>query len=313
VAFPVPAPSTRAFRPASALVCLVRLACLALLAAGLAACRAREGHPVAYRFAADTTYSLRYEASLEGRAGGSRGDRPYRADASAGLSFTAVPDSAAGRVGLAFTADSVAFRASDRDEQESRYMEDRLRRYRAEVVLSRTGQLLALAEEPDLPPVELSPVSFGRYLAYGMPALPDGEVAAGSEWKVEQALLDKFHPEARVVKRYRAVAIRETPGGRRLDCRVEVEVFLEEGLAARGPRSAADSARPGLTGRGETVFDLDRGLPVSSVLELEGRFATPVRQEGEAGKEGAGASDSGRVVEVPIDLRLRLSLRFGRD
>lgn len=290
--FPLPrVAAVRAALPAAAIIAL------------LGGCR-EPGRPAGYRFAAGAAYTLRYEASLEAKAESFRGDRPYRAGASARLAFTAAPDSAAGRATLSLSADSVSIHASDRDAQESRYMEERLRRYRAEAVLSRTGQLLSVTEEPDLPPVEFSPVSFGRYLAYGMPALPVEVVAPGSEWTVEQALLDKFHPEARVVKHYRAEAVRQTSEGALLDCRVDMQVFLEEGLGGPGPGSTPDSTRPSLSGRGAAVFNLDRGLPVSSDLELEGRFTSPIQE---------GVSDSSRVVDLPLILSLKLSLRFSQD
>lgn len=179
-------------------------------------------------------------------------------------------------------------------------MEERLRRYKVRLAISAGGKVLAVEEEPDLPPVDFSPLNFGRFLAYGIPAFPKEAVKAGSEWQVDQPLLDKFHPGSRVVKRYKAQGVRQTAEGRLLDCKVEVEAWLEDGLAAR-EAAAGGPPRPDLSGRGEAVFNLDRGLPVSSGLELEGRFLSQVRE---------GASDSARVVELPLRLGLRIELRF---
>lgn len=274
---------------------LVVLAVIAILAG----CE-RGGHRAAYRLSDRADYTLRYEAVLKGRAEGSRGSRPYDARAHARLGFKAVPDSAGGRIEIAFTADSIAFAASDRDGGEGRYMEERLRRYKARMVLTTSGKVLAVEEEPEPPPVDFSPLNIGRFLAYGLPAFPAIAVRAGSEWRVEQPLLDKFHPGSRLVKRYKAQGIRETGEGRLLSCAVEVEAWLEEDLS-QGQGSAA-APRPSLSGRGEAVFNLDRGMPVSSTLELEGRFNSQVRE---------GGSDSSRVVDLPVRLDLKLDLRFG--
>jgi hypothetical protein len=255
-----------------------------------------------YRFTADATYSISYQAVLSGKAEGFRGARAYDADARAGLLVKVDPDSSSGRIGLTVTADSIVYAASDRDAEEGRYMQERLRRYKARMVLSRTGQVLALEEEPDLPPVDFSPLNFGRFLAYGIPSFPREAVQAGSEWTTEQPLFDKFHPGSKVVKRYKVQGIRETPEGRLVECSVTLEAWLEDGLASPSARSAGDSGTPDLSGRGEAVFNLDRGQPISSTLELDGRFNSPIRE---------GGTDSGRVVDLPVRLGLRLDIRFG--
>lgn len=280
----------------------------AAVAAVLAGCN-RSGGVAEYRFAgrdpAGPGFPLRYEAVLEGRAEGLAGSKPYGSRASARLRFQTVPDSATGRIEAAFTADSVGFSASDRDAAETRYMEDRLRRYKARMVLSSTGRVLALEEEPEPPPVDFSPLNIGRFLAFGMPAFPSGPVQEGSEWQVEQPLLDKFHPASRVVKRYRVEEVRESGEGRLLLCSVEVEAWLESDLGTAGfgaSGASGDSTRPALTGKGEAAFDLARGVPVSSRLDMEGRFVSQVRENG---------LDSGRVVDRPIRLALRLDLQFG--
>lgn len=278
---------------------MIRAASLLLALSLFAGCR-QSSHTAAYRFSGEGAYSVRYEAALTGKAEDVRGARPYDAEAKATLSVKALPDSAAGRIELSLAADSVSYQASDRDNYEGRYMQERLRRYKAKMVLSSTGQVLSLEEEPDLPPVDFSPLNFGRFLAYGLPAFPKEAVKAGSEWTAEQPLLDKFHPGSKVIKRYKVRGVKETAEGRLLECAVTVEAWLEDGLGVR--TSSGDSARPALSGRGETVFNLDRGLPVSAVLELEGHFITQVPDP---------AADSGRVKDQPVRLGLRLDLRFG--
>ncbi len=312
-----PVPSLRTRLPASfhlaapavatgkALATAIAVAAAVAVAAALVGCN-RSGEVAEYRFAGgDSTgpgFPLRYEAVLEGRVEGLAGARPYDSRARARLRFQAVTDSAAGRIEAAFSADSIGFSASDRDAAETGYMEDRLRRYKARMVLSSTGRVLALEEEPEPPPVDFSPLNIGRFLAFGMPAFPSDPVKEGSEWLVEQPLLDKFHPASRVVKRYRVAEVRETAEGRLLLCSVNVEAWLDTDLGAAGYGSSGDTSRPALSGKGEAVFDLARGVPVSSRLEMEGRFVSQVRENG---------SDSGRVVDRPIRLALRLDLQFG--
>ena len=105
-----------------------------------------------------------------------------------------------------------------------------------------------------------------------------------------------------MVKRYRVEEVRETGEGRLLICAVEVEAWLEEGPGTPGSGAAGDSTRPVLSGKGEAVFNLDRGVPVSSRLDLEGLFTSPIRENG---------LDSGRLVDQAIRLALRLDLQFG--
>lgn len=276
------------------------LAACAALASLFAACRP-ESHVAAWRLSADSAYVLEYDVALEGEAEGFRGRNAYDARARARMAMSAVPDSAGGRFELTLTADTIEFQADDREGQEGAYMVERLRRYKARLALSTTGKVLAVEEEPDLPPVDFSPLNFGRFLAYGIPAFPQEPVKTGSEWQVDQPLLDKFHPGSRVVKRYKAQGVRQTAEGRLLDCKVEIEAWLEDGLASREP-AVAGQPPPDLTGKGETVFNLDRGLPVSSEFNLEGRFRSQVRE---------GSSDSARVVDLPLRLGLRVDLRFG--
>lgn len=286
----------------SASVRLAAQAVLAILAVfGFSGCR-EAGREAAYRFDPDQALAVRYQAVLTGKSDGFRAARGYEAMAKATFLLRAATDSASGRTELIMTADSIDYSASDRDPEESRYMRDRLIRYKAKISLARTGQVLALEEEPDPPPVDFSPLNFGRFLAYGLPAFPREAIHDGSTWISEQPLLDKFHPGSKVIKRYKVKAIRETAEGRLLECAVEVEAWLEDGLASPSAQAAGDSSLPDLSGHGETVFNLDRGLPISSTVELEGRFNSTVRE---------GQGDSGRVVDLPVRLGLKLDLSFG--
>lgn len=278
----------------------------------LSGCRT-ETHKAAYRLTDRAAYSLRYVAGLEGKAEGFGGSRHYDAQAKAHMAMKAVPDTAGGRMEVTLTADSISFQASDRDGYEGRYMVERLKRYKARLVLSATGQILALEEEPDLPPVDFSPLNFGRLLIYGMPAFPKEPLKPGSEWQVEQSLLDKFQPDSRIVKRYKVLGIRESTGGRLLECEVKLEAWLGEDLGSQEPVPEAGGpqvrgpdagrAQPSLTGKGGMVFNLDRGVPVSSDLDLQGRFTSRVRE--------GGGGDSANMVDLPLRLELRLKLGFG--
>jgi hypothetical protein len=266
----------------------------------LAGCRKEEGHRAAYRLSDPAPFDVRYEAVLEAGADGFRAARGYGSQASARLSMAAEPDSATGSLRLALSADSIAFRASDRDEEESRYMVERLKRYKARLVLTAAGQVLALEEEPDLPPVDFSPLNFGRFLVYGLPAFPDTSIREGSVWRIEQPLLDKFHPGSRLVKTFRAEAIRQTPEGRVLECGMDVEAWLEEDLDPEGSAPGDGTGRAALAGRGKARFNLDSGAPISTDLELTGRFLSRIRDR------------SAAAADHPIRLELRLDLRFGR-
>jgi hypothetical protein len=264
----------------------------------VAGCRKEEGHHAAYRLADPASFEVRYEAALEAGADGFRAARDYGSLASARLSVAAEPDSATGSLRLALTADSIAFRASDRDEEESRYMVERLKRYKARLVITAAGRALALEEEPDLPPVDFSPLNFGRFLLYGLPAFPDTAIREGSEWRIEQPLLDKFHPGSRLVKTFRAAGIRQTPEGRVLECGMELEAWLGEDLDPGGAAASGGTEKAALTGRGKVRFNLDKGTPIAADLDLTGRFLSRVR-------DGGGASE-----DHPIRLELRLDLRF---
>lgn len=272
------------------------------LGALLAGCR-EEGRLAAYRPpAADSARTVVYEVSLEGEAEGFRGARAYSARAFARLDLKAAPETSEGRLDLVITADTVAFSASDRDGSEGLYMVERLRRYKARLALDPSGRMLALEEEPELPPVDFSPLNFGRFLAYALPAFPAAPVRAGDAWNIEQPLLDKFHPSSRVVKRFKAASIRESPAGRVLVCTVEMEAWLEEGLGASPQGASAEAApSPALTGRGEAEFDLDRGRPLSSSLRLQGRLVSRLVE---------GPADSARTVDLPLRLGLQVDLRF---
>jgi hypothetical protein len=244
------------------------------------------------------TYGIHYQAALEAAG---KGKRSYASSASAGLSLKAGPapasrpaDTVKTNAELVLTIDSLAFGGADRDPGEDRYMVERLRKYRARLLLTRTGQILALEEEPALPPVELSTLNFGRWLLYCLPAFPTETIGDGSQWTAEQPLLDKFHPDSKVVKTYTATALRKSEAGRILKLKVEMSVLLED----LGDESAAKG--PALTGQGEVLFNLDKGLPVSMELTLQGNFRTPK----------APGSDSAAPASKPLRLKEYLLLRF---
>ena len=240
------------------------------------------------------TYKLRYSAETRAKAQGAWGQAPYLSAALAEFSVKASLDSAKSQIELALAVDTLDFKAAERSPEEDAYMDGRLRKYRAKLSLSRTGQALALEEEPALPPVDFSPLAIGRWLIYALPAFPDAPMRQGTRWDVSQSLLDKFHPDSRVEKHYTLSAIRETPGGDLAICLVVVEAWLGEdvGGAASGPA---------LKGSGKVVFNLRKGLPESAVLELEGRFRRgPPRP----------AADSGAADPQPLELRENLELTF---
>jgi hypothetical protein len=278
----------------------------------LASCRF-QSYRAAYVFSPGVTYAIRYGATLE--AGGT-GSRAYVSSAQAGLSLKALAPAAAapaaagdsarprseeelrppaGKAELSLTVDSLAFSGSDRDAGEDRYMADRLRKYRARFVFSEAGQALALEEEPALPPVEFSTLNFGRWLLYCLPAFPAEAIGDGAQWTAEQPLLDKFHPGSKVVKTCRAVSVRKTGAGRILKLDIEVKVLLED------LGDAVPVQGPALAGKGEAFFNLDRGLPLSVDLVMQGDFRLPAPQA---------AGDSGAVAIKPLRLKERLQLVF---
>jgi hypothetical protein len=267
-----------------------------------------KSYRAAYRFDPGVTYTLRYSAKLQGDAEGSWGKSPYEASSDAVFSIKAVADTSKGQTELTLAVDSLNYRSSERAPEEDRYMAGRLRKYRAKLLLSRTGQALSLEEEPGLPSVEFSPLNFGRMLVYGLASFPDADIKKGARWESRQPLLDKFHPETHIIKRYQLSSVRETPQGRIADFHVEIQAILEDELAALKPQAAVtakdkpapvDSAT--LSGKGEVEFNLDKGTPVSIDLEVEGEFLS-----GPASKPG----DSTARESLPLRLKQRLSLRF---
>lgn len=263
----------------------------ALSVLALSACRFQSAR-AAYAFAPGVTQTLRYEASLE--AGG--GARAYGSSASARLSFKTTPDSAKNADALSFTVDSLAFRGSDRDSGEGRYMAERLRKYRARLLLTPAGQILSLEEEPALPPVDFSTLDFGRWLLYGLPAFPAEDIGTGSQWTAEQPLLDKFHPDSKAVKTFTATALRKTAAGRLLTAKVSIAVRLEDLAETAG-------AGPELQGRGETVFNIDKGRPVSVDLEMEGDFLVGLPR-------APGDTTASAPASKKVHLKQRLRLDF---
>lgn len=249
-----------------------------------------------WRFDPGTASKLMYSAELRAKADGSWGSSPYVSSANAAFSMQASGDTSKGQFELTLTVDTLTYRSSERGPDEDRYMTGRLRKYRAKVSLSRTGQVLAMEEEPGMPPVEFSPLNFGRFLAYAMPSFPDAPIKKGSRWEIIQPLLDKFHPDSRVIKRFTLSAVRETPQGDMATLLVEMEAHLSEDLG-----EAEGTAQPAMTGSGQMVFNLSKGRPVSADLELEGRFISRLPQK---------TGDSTQPEPLPLRLQEKLSLRF---
>jgi hypothetical protein len=246
---------------------------LALASLYLVSCEFQSRRAV-WRLDPSVTYKVGYSAELRAKADGSWGSSPYVSAAEAEFSVHAVPDSAKGQIEISLAVDTLSYRSSERGPDEDDYMTGRLRKYRAKLALSRTGQLLTLEEEPGMPPVDFTPLNFGRFLAYLLPTFPDAPIKKGTRWETVQPMLDKFHPGSRVMKRFTLSAIRETPEGDLAVCLVEMDVHLEEDLD-----QGAEPDLPTLTGSGQMVFNLDTGRPVSAELELEGRFTSRLPQK----------------------------------
>jgi hypothetical protein len=254
------------------------------------------------------TYKLQYAVELRAKADGSWGASAYVSTAEAGFSLRAVTDSAKAQLDLSLTVDTLTYRSPERGPEEDRYMTGRLKKYHAKASLTRTGQLLSLEEEPVMPPVGFSPLDFRRFLAFTLPSFPDAPIKKGSRWEVTQPLLDKFHPGSRVTKRFTLSAIRETPEGELAVCLVEMEVFLDEEVsdpeAPTVPGSdSAGTAEPALRGSGQMIFNLAKGIPVSTELELEGRFQSRLPQK---------SGDSTQPPALPLRLQEKLRLGFSR-
>lgn len=276
---------------------------LALTAMLLAACVFRS-HKPAYRFDSGTGYGVHYSAELKANADGNWGSNPYASVAEAEFSFRAVSDSTKGQIELSLVVDSLALRSSERGPEEDGYMAGRLKKYLAKIVISPTGQVLSLEEEPSLPPVDFSPLNFGRFLIYSLPSFPDRPLKQGARWEVTQSLMDKFHPDSRIVKRFALSAIRETPEGTLAICLVELEVFLAVDFGDFGESEL--SKDPSLAGRGNVVFNLDKGRPVSADLELEGDFKRkPPSMEADSSRPATPYSGA-----MTLHLQEKISLRF---
>lgn len=253
---------------------------------------------ITWRLDPEVTYKVRYSVELRAKAEGDWGSSPYVSIAEAGFSLRAVTDTAKAQIEATLAVDTLEYRSAERGPEEDAYMTGRLRKYRSKTSLSRTGHLLSMEEEPGLPPVDFTPLNFGRFLAYALPSFPDAPLKKGSRWEAVQPLLDKFHPDSKVVKRFTLSAIRETPEGDLAVCLVEMDVYLTEDVsipqkagagggvpASTGPASAGQASEepskpgPALTGRGQMVFNLDSGRPVLTELELEGRFQSRLPQK----------------------------------
>ena len=253
-------------------------------------------YPVTYHFPAGVTYKLRYQAELSGKAEKLKDAHAYSASTRALLSFKATSDSAKGQIEFALGVDSIESGSAERSPGEQAYMAERLRKYRARLSISRTGQVLALEEEPDLPPLGFSTLHIGRALAYALPVFPQNGVGQGETWENTHFLLDKFHPQSRVQRKYWVTSIGQNPAGRMMVCHVELQVFLDEDL---GP--GRDTTLPALTGKGDVIFNLEQGRPVSAIFELSGRFQVP---------RPAVPGGTGPTQQVSVGLRERFHLSF---
>jgi hypothetical protein len=274
-----------------------RLAFLvASLSVLLSSCEFRSRR-ITWHPAPGVAFKLRYAAETRAKAGGSWGTAVYVSSAQADFSAQASVDSAKGQIEIALAVDTLDFKAAERSPEEDAYMDGRLKKYRARLALSRTGQVLALEEEPALPPVAFSPLAIGRWLAFALPAFPETALRQGKRWEVTQSLLDKFHPGSRVVKHYTLSAIRETPSGDQAVCLVEYEAWLDEDVG--GPAEA-----PTLRGSGKIVFNLEKGRPESASLEMEGTF-----REGQPRTPGDSSQPAGAEPR-PLELREKVEMTF---
>jgi hypothetical protein len=244
------------------------------------------------------TYKVRYSAETRATADGSWGSAPYVSAVEAEFSAQSAGDTAKEQIEFTFTVDTLQYRSSERGPDEDQYMTGRLRKYKGRLSLSRTGQALSLEEEPGLPPVAFSPLNFGRMLAYALPTFPVFAIKKGSRWEINQSLMDKFHPDSHVQKRFTLSAIRETPEGDLATCLVDLDAYLDEDLG-----NGASTGKPSLSGSGKVVFNLTQGRPVSAELELEGGFIG----HGPAPKAG----DSTQPQALTMRLREKLSVSFG--
>lgn len=251
------------------------------------ACEFKSYSP-SYALKSTPQFTLRYSAELNVKPDGTWGKSPYSSIAKGIFKVKSSYDSAKAQVEMSISVDSLEFKSSERAPQEDLYMVERLKKYHSKVVLTRTGQILSLEEEPVLPPIEFSPLNFGRLMILGLPAFPSSKIKIGTSWESVQPLLDKFHPESQVTRRFKLESIQESTKGKLLLCSVDFNVRLEEGL-------------PTLTGKGEMEFDLESGGPISANLEVEGRFVSPVSEK---------TVDSQTTSSVPLRLKERLSLRF---
>ena len=246
-----------------------------------------KSYRAAYRFDPGVGYTIHYSAELKGKADGSWGRSPYTATAKAVFTVKGSSDSSKGQDELNLTVDSLAFQSSERATNEDSYMAGRLRKYRARITMTRTGLILALEEEPGLPPVEFSPLNFGRMLLYGLASFPDSDIRPGAHWESRQPLLDKFHPESQLLRKFRLLTVRETAQGHVATVEVVIDAVLEEGLGDT------------LTGKGEVEFNLDKGRPVSAELKVEGSYLSRRPEKGQ---------DS--IPAEALSLRLQESLRL---
>jgi hypothetical protein len=248
----------------------------------LASCEFKTYRPV-YRFDHKNEYRIEYSASLQGKEEGRLGGNRYQTSADAVFIVRESFDSAKGQVDLEMTIEHLEFHSAERAKDEDAYMTGLLRKYHTHLLATNRGQVLSMTEEPRLPPVEFSPLNFGRLLLYGLVTFPDTDLKVGGHWESEQSLLDSFHPGARLQRSFKLTAVRETPKG----SIAEIEVVF-------------DSVSY-LTGKGKLEFNLKTGHLIFSDLKMEGHFM---------GQTADKATDSSQFETLPLYLQESLHLHF---
>ncbi len=261
---------------------------------GLIGCRFNT-YQTEYRFHSGPSFAVQFVAHLDVSAGW--GKAAYSSDAQVYFSGRFSGDTAKSEWALDVAADSLRFASSERAPEEDKYMMGRLRKYHARLAMTKSGQSLALDEEPALPQVQFTPTNFGRFLAYALPVFPQGRFAVGDTWAFTQVALDKFHPDAHWTKRFKLLEVRETAHGRIAVLSVDLSGDFHDDVGEMQTGSEAT-----VTGTGRAEFDLAAGRPLSTELEWHGSF-TP-----QAGADSSGPT--GKSPLAPMVLSERVSLHF---
>ncbi len=261
----------------------------------LASCEFKT-YRLVYRFDHKNEYRIEYSASLQGNQEGRLGGHRYRTTADAAFIVRESFDSAKGQVDLGMTIEHLEFHSAERAKDEDAYMTGLLSKYHMHVLATNRGQVLSMTEEPHLPPVEFSPLNFGRLLLFALATFPDSDLKVGGHWESEQSLLDSFHPEARLKRSFKLTSVREATQGSIAEIEVGFMAFLEAGLG----HSPADSLS-NLSGKGKMEFNLNTGHLILSDLRMEGHFM---------GQTADKATDSSQFETLPLYLQENLRLHF---